>query len=162
MKKVDVTKLGNWGSFIIKNIIHPFTVIITPTFMLGLIIYMIVIAFGKGIPDGIRSFSGVILPMIVVTFIFLFQKDLLEWLGKIHVLLSYALSLIIGILVMWVVSCLGSSDGVPVTEIVLSSSFSIIIFSYVFVQENKMLSYYYGIVSGFLIFFILFGFPELI
>jgi len=48
---------------------------------------------------------------------------------------------------------------VPVNELLLSASFSILVFSYVSLPQNKVLSYYYGTVSGLLIYMIFFGFP---
>ena len=161
MENRKPSELNNWGTWLIHKVVHPFTVFATPVFVLLLMIYLVFYAFRGGFYPGVRSFAGVLLPLIMVTFIFIFQKELLEKLGKIHTLISFFISLIIGIVVMVVVRSFGHSSTVPITELVLSGSFSILVFSYVSLQENKMLSYYYGMISGFLIYIIFWGFPVL-
>jgi len=153
--------LNNWGMLLIHKVVHPFTVFATPLFVLLLMIYLVSKAFMRGFYLGVRSFAGVLLPLIMVTFISIFQKELLEKLGKIHTLISFFISLIIGIVVMIVVQSFGHYSTVPITELVLSGSFSILVFSYVSFRENKMLSYYYGMISGFLIYIIFWGVPVL-
>jgi hypothetical protein len=96
-----------------------------------------------------------------VTFIFIFQRELIEKLGKIPIILSFTISLLVGLLVMVVIGYFFRGQSVPVTELVLSGSFSILVFSYVSLQGNEILSYYYGMVTGFLLFIIFFGFPVL-
>ncbi len=154
-------ELNNWGTWLIHRVIHPFIVFATPAFILFLMIYLVFNAFRGGFYPGIRSFAGFLLPLIMVTFIFIFQKELLEKLGKIPTIINFFALLILGIVVMIVVRFLGYSSTVPITELVLSSSFSILVFSYVSLRENKMLSYYYGMVSGFLIYIIFWGLPVL-
>ena len=161
MENKKPLNLENWGTVLIHKVVHPFTVFATPVFVLFLMFHLVFYSFGKGFSSGIRSFAGVLLPLIMVTFIFVFQKELLEKLGKIPALISFFASLIIGIVVMVVVRAFAYSSAVPVTELVLSGSFSILVFSYVGLRENKMLSYYYGMISGFLIYIIFWGFPVL-
>ena len=161
MENKKPLSLENWGTALIHKVVHPFTVFATPVFVLFLMFNLVFYSFGKGFSSGIRSFAGVLLPLIMVTFIFVFQKELLEKLGKIPALISFFASLIIGIVVMVVVRAFAYSSAVPVTELVLSGSFSILVFSYVGLRENKMLSYYYGMISGFLIYIIFWGFPVL-
>jgi hypothetical protein len=146
--------------WLIHKLVHPFTIFATPSFLMGLMIYLVVIAFAKGIYSGVRSLSGVLLPLILITFIFIFQKELLERLGKIPTLISFSTSLAIGVAVMMVIHFV-DSQAVPITELVLSGSFSILVFSYVSLEGNKMLSYYYGMISGFLVYIIFWGFPYL-
>ena len=155
-------ELRNWGIFLINKVVHPFTIVATPLFILLLMIYLIYNSFTSGVYAGIRSFAGCLLPLILVTFIFIFQRDLLERLGKISTLLSFIISLFIGVLLMVVIGSLANNQSIPITELVLSGSFSILVFSYVSLEGNKMLSYYYGMISGFLLFIIFFGFPLLI
>ena len=161
MEKKNLPELNNWGTWLIHKIVHPFTIFATPLFILLLMGYLVFHAFSSGIYPGIRSFAGILLPLIMVTFIFIFQKELLEKLGRIPTLISFFSSLIIGIVVMVVIRFFAYSLPIPITELVLSGSFSILIFSYVSLQENRMLSYYYGMISGFLIYIIFWGFPVL-
>jgi hypothetical protein len=161
MENNKPVEVNNWGTWVINKIIHPFTVFATPLFILFLMIYLIYFSFREGVYPGIRSFTGVLFPLIIVTFIFAFRKELLEKLGRINTLFSFIISLIIGMVVMLVVRFLAFFSPIPITELVLSGSFSILLFSYVNLRENKMLSYYYGMISGFLLYIILWGFPVL-
>jgi phage-related protein len=161
MENKKPSELNNWGRVLIHKIAHPFTIFATPLFVLLLMAYLVFYAFKGGIYPGIRSFAGVLLPLIMVTFIFIFQKELLEKLGKIPTLISFLASLVAGIIMMIIIRYFAYSSAVPITELVLSGSFSILVFSYVSLPENKMLSYYYGMISGFLIYIIFFSFPVL-
>ena len=153
--------LSNWGSYIVNKLIHPFTVSATPVFVLILTIYFIVHAFRISIYSGVRSFAGVLFPLIIMTFIYIFNRELLTHLGKLNVPVSFIGSLIWGIIVMVVIRFFGPmySASIPISELILSGSFSILIFSYVQGAQSKLLSYYYGMISGFLLYIIFFGFP---
>ncbi|KPJ66503.1 hypothetical protein AMJ44_08250 [candidate division WOR-1 bacterium DG_54_3] len=159
MQEQKSVEVGNWGTWLVNTVIHPFAVTATPLFVLVLMIYLVYYAFLTGTQQGIRSFSGVLLPLILVTFLYIFQRDLLRNMGKIPTTVSFLISLIIGLLVMTIVRVIGHSSSIPITELVLSGSFSILVFSYVSLLETKMFSYYYGMISGFLIYLFFFGFP---
>lgn len=161
MENKKPLELKNWGMLLIHKVVHPFTIFSTPFFVLLLMIYLVFYAFREGIYIGIRSFAGILLPLIIVTFIFIFERELLEKLGKIPTLISLFASLIVGIIVMVLIRFFAHSSAVPITELVLSGSFSILVFSYVSLRENKMLSFYYGMIFGFLIYIIFWGFPVL-
>lgn len=161
MEEQQPTAPGNWGDWLIHRVVHPFTVFVTPTFIFTLMTYLVLAAFGAGFGQGIRSFAGVLLPLVVITFIFIFQRELLETLGRIPTLLSFAGAFGAGFLVMLAIQTVGRASGIPVTELVLSASFSLLVFSYATLREMKMLSYYYGMISGFLVYIILLGFPSL-
>jgi phosphoglycerol transferase MdoB-like AlkP superfamily enzyme len=131
------TELKNWGRVLIHKVIHPFTIFATPIFVLLLIFFLIIKAFVAGIFPGVRSFAGALLPLIMVTFIFIFQRDLLEKPGQIPTLISFSISLIVGIVVMVVIRSFASTPSIPITELILSGSFSILVFSYVSLEEKK-------------------------
>jgi hypothetical protein len=142
-------------------LIHPFAVSATPGFLAILMVYLVLSAFARGFYPGVRSLAGILFPLIMVTFVFIFQRELLERLGTIPLFVSFAAALILGVLVMVVVQVYARSPTVPVTELVLSGSFSLLVFSYASLRGNKMLSYYYGMIAGFLLYIICFGFPSL-
>ncbi len=152
--------LSNWGLQLLKKVLHPLTVFGTPSFLLILLIYFLARAFMQGLPYGIRSVAGFLLPLIFSTFIFIYQKELLAKLGDVNVVISFIISLGWGMIIMVIIRIFTAmSSPVPVTELMLSASFSILVFSYVTLPQNKVLSYYYGIVCGLLIYMIFFGFP---
>lgn len=152
-------ELSDWGMWLIHKVFHPFITAVVPLFIFLLMLFLIIYAFREDLHQGIRSFASVLLPLILVTYIFMFQKELLGALGRIPPPLSFVGTLIIGFLIMWMINRFAYSSLVPISELVLSGSFSTLLFSYVGFQTNKMLSYYYGTFSGFLIYIIFFGFP---
>jgi len=150
---------SNWGQWLLHKIIHPFAVSATPLFILALMVYFLSLAFGEGIYRGIRSFASVLLPLIVVTYIFIFQKTQLEKLGEPSVLKwGFLASLLTGFGTMALIRFVGR---VPVTEVVLSGIFSALVFCYAGIRESKVFSYYYGMILGFLIYIVVLGFPVL-
>lgn len=157
----DFYPLSNWGLSLINKLIHPFTVVLTPVFTLILIVYFVIKAFQTDLYSGIRSFAGTLLPLVMVTFIFIFHSHLIgSVLGKISVPISAGFSFVLGIIVMIIVRTFSSShSAVPAAEILLSGSFSLLVFSYIHISEKKILAYYYGMVCGFLTYIIFFGFP---
>ncbi len=165
MTEEKKSALDNWGKWVLNKILHPFTVVGTPLFLLILLIYFIIVAFASGgVLPGVRSFAGGLLPLIAMSFIFVFKKDMLRKFGKINVVVSFFISLVWGGILMFLVELLSNVYlGIPMIEIVLSASFSVLVFSYVSLygdeKRNKVLAYYYGIVSGFLIYIIIWGFP---
>jgi len=159
MQNKPESNLNNWGMWLIHKLVHPFIIFATPSFLMGLMIYLLFIGFSTGIYPGVRSLSGILLPLITITFIYIFQKELIEKIGEVPTLVSFSISLAIGFGVMFVIRIFIDSQAVPIIELVLSGSFSILVFSYVSLEGNKMLAYYYGMISGFLIYIILWGFP---
>jgi len=153
--------LGDWGSYLVRTLIHPFTIFATPVFILILIAYFIFKAFRISVYAGVQSFAGAVFPLIIVTFIYIFNRDLITYLGKINILISFSSAMIWGFIVMVVIRFFGSMNvaPIPISELILSGSFSILIFSYVEGAQSKILSYYYGMISGFLLYIIVFGFP---
>lgn len=53
------------------------------------------------------------------------------------------------------------SISIPVAELVLSGAFSLLVFSYVVLDVDRMMSYYFGMVFGFLTYILVLGFPGL-
>lgn len=150
---------SNWGLWLLHKILHPFAISATPLFIFGLMVYFVVSASGEGIYPGVQSFAGVLLPLMVVTFIFIFHKERLEKLGETSVLQwGFFASVLIGFGVMALIRYVGRA---PITEVVLSGIFSALVFCYASIRESKVFAYYYGIILGFLIYIVLFGFPQL-
>jgi hypothetical protein len=165
MKEVTKPTLGNWGEWIIQKVFHPFTVFATPAFILFLVIYRTINAFRDGFYVGIRSFSSFLLPLIIVTFIFIFKNEMMKKFSKTRPFINFTIFLFIGVAVLLSLKFIIVTTGLPIAELILSGSFSLLVFSYVASDEKgnekRMLSSYYGMVSGFLIYIIFWGFPEL-
>jgi hypothetical protein len=156
---------GNWGAFLISNVLHPLTIVATPLFLFILIAFFVVQAFLTSKQAGIRSLSAALLPCIVITFVYVFGRDLLSSFGYINTLFGFIAALIWGIVVMVIIRVFSSIANAtfPLSELVLSGSFNILVFSYVYVgkTQTNILSLYYGLISGFLIYIIFFGLPKI-
>jgi predicted permease len=126
-----------------------------------LLIYLIGIAFLDDIYVGIRGLSGALFPLVLITFTYFLRRNILEQLARPHPFIIFVVSMAIGVAVMIVIKSFVYNPAIPVTEMVLSSSFSILIFSYVSLKENEMLPYFYGMISGFLFYIVFWGFPVL-
>lgn len=75
-------------------------------------------------------------------------------------IISFLGSLAWGVLVMAVVRVFTALDSpLPVNELVLSASFSVLVLSYVSLPQDKVLAYFYGTASGLLIYMVFFGLP---
>lgn len=149
----------NWGVFLINKVIHPFVMVVPPVFLVVLMVLFLVKAFGLGAQPGIRSLAGALLPIIIVTFIYVFRRDLLASLGRIPTLVSFLCAMATGILTLALIRGFAYSSGMPVIQVMLSGCMSILVFSYVTFEGAKMLSYYFGMIVGFLLYIIIFGSP---
>ncbi len=158
--EIDVSSVKIFGLWLIQHVLHPFAVFATPLITIGLILLLMVRAFRLSVMEGIRSLSAVLLPPVVLTFVFMYQKSLFVEIGNIPTIIGFIASLVIGIAVMVVVRFLANlSFFIPFAEILLSGTLAMLVFSYISLQKSSVLAYCYGMLSGFLIFVILLGVP---
>ncbi len=156
----DVSSLKVFGLWLIQHVLHPFAVFATPLITIGLILLLMVRAFRLSLKEGIRSLSAVLLPLVVLTFVFMYEKQMFVEIGNIPAIIGFLASLAIGIAVMLVVRFLANlSFFIPFAEILLSGTLTTLVFSYISLQKSGVLAYCYGMLSGFLIFIILLGVP---
>ncbi len=158
--ELDVSSLKLFGLWLIQHGLHPFAVVATPLITIGLILLLMVRAFRLSLKEGVRSLSAVLLPLVVLTFVFMYQKSLFVEIGNIPTIIGFIASLLIGIAVMVVIRFLANlSFFIPFAEILLSGTLTMLVFSYISLQKSSVLAYCYGMLSGFLIFVILLGVP---
>lgn len=148
---------ADWGSQLIQHVLYPFALVGAPVFLAGFLVYLVAQSFADSADDGIRSFASVLLPLMGVTFLLTFRRDeASEQAEKVPLWLAFVATFVIG---MIAVQLLSVSTTAPIAELILSASFSILVFSYVSLERQKMFAYYFGMVIGFLTFVVLFGFP---
>lgn len=158
--ELDVSSLKIFGLWLIQHALHPFAVVATPLITIVLILLLMVRAFRLSLTEGIRSLSAVLLPLVILTFVFMYQKNLFVEIGNIPTIIGFIASLLIGVVVMIVVRFLANlSFFIPFAEILLSGTLTMLVFSYISLQKSSVLAYCYGMLSGFLIFVILLGVP---
>lgn len=132
---------------------YPLAMVATPLFLLALIVFFVFQAFSDSVGDGIRSFAAVLLPLMTIALLVGFRRDELR--EKKEALqegsaqafpsaLAFTLTLLagIGVLALLVIT----PTGVPLPELVLSGCFSVLIYSYVALPQDKAMFYYFGMV----------------
>lgn len=155
----DSSTASNWGQWLLRRAVHPVVIAAAPLFLLGLIVYFVIAAFGDGVYPGIRTAAAVLLPLIAVTYLYVFQGDRVAQLGDPGVLgWGFVASILLGFGAMELVRAAGRA---PVSEVVLSALFSGLVFCYASVRESRVFAYYYGLMLGVLADIVLLGFPTL-
>ena len=160
-QRADEKEQDNWGTFAITRIIYPIAFVATPGFLLVLMVFFISRAFSSSLAAGVRSFSAVLLPLMVLGLLRTFQRDRLRRAERFNNTLVFSLTLLVGILVMELLTI--APTGVPLAELVLSGSFSVLLFSHAALPQNKdkAMFYYFGMILGFLSYVVVLGFPSL-
>lgn len=150
--------------------------VIRMTVMLGTILtlalvcfYLVSIAFDRSLAAGIRSFAGVLLPLVAGGFVFVFKRSLLGKLADLPLPLSFLFGLGFGVLLMVMIANLEVLQFAPIAELVVASGLSLFLFSPGSLhglttirqsdQPDRWLSYYFGFVSGLLGYVVSMGVP---
>jgi hypothetical protein len=136
------------------------TVYGTLAFLALLGFYLVSRAFGAGFYPGIRSFASALLPLVIASFLYLFNREILRRFGALPTAASFLAGAALGVLLMAALRHFASS-GVPLTELIVSGAFSVLVFSSDAARGDRPLAAYYGAMSGMLGYIILLGFPSL-
>ena len=148
----------NWGEKTIRYVLQPFAMVATPVALLALMTYFVIAAFSSGLGEGVRSFSAVLLPLMAATFVLGFKREAATNLQRISPLAAFFLSFLLGGVV---VASLSIATSAPVVELVLAGSFAVLMFSYVTLDRERSLSYFFGMVLGFLVYVVVAGLPNI-
>ncbi len=149
----------NWGAKAVDNILYPIALFAAPAFLAVLTVYFVVQAFTRSAGSGVRSFAAVLLPLMVLALLVAFKRNSLRRAEAVPSFWVFLATLGIGSAVMALLKL--TPTGVPLPELVISASFSILIFSRVALTRDKMMFYYFGMVLGFLVYVVILGFPTL-
>ena len=123
--------------------------------------YLVMQSFRGGFYPGVRSFAGALLPIIIGSFVCLARKQSLQMVATLHTGVSFAIGVIAGLVVMGVLQFFAHQSAIPLAELVVSGCFSVLVFSSGAAPGDKPLFMYYGVISGLLLYIILFGFPSI-
>lgn len=148
--------MDNWGELLIHKFLFPFALFATPSFLLLLMAVFVARAFGDDLYSGVRSFAAVLLPLMVMTFLLVFRKEMVKNVERLPPWIAFLGSITLGLGVM---ALLSTSSSIPATEMVLSGSFSILLMSYVAIGQERRIVYFFGMVLGLLDYIVVFGFP---
>jgi hypothetical protein len=150
---------NNWGARAVDHVLYPIALFAAPAFLVVLTVYFVAQAFSRSAGDGVRSFAAVLMPLMVLALLVAFKRSSLRRAAAVPNLWVFVATLGIGLAVMTLLKFTPTS--VPVPELVISASFSILIFSRVALGRDKMMFYYFGMVLGFLTYVIVLGFPTM-
>lgn len=118
------------GSVLIKWVVHPLITVATPVIIVFFIYSFVARAFAVGFEPGIRSLAGALLPLVLMTFVYLFNKDLLDYFAKVNLVVGFVVSLFWGLIVMGIVAVMNILPArAPIGELALSGSVVILVFS---------------------------------
>lgn len=156
-KKTEAAE--NWeifGDSALITLINVITMVGTLLILLSMAIFLLWAQFQAGFDQGFRSLAGLLLPWIIITFLYKTINPQ-EWTTEITgigLFIVFVISGIIGFLIvpgMIVISTI-LSPGVPVREVIISGVLSIMLY-------GRLNTIFYGVFSGLLLFLILRGFP---
>lgn len=131
----------------------------TLTFLACVCLYLIGRAADRGMYPAVRSIAAVVLPSVLASAVYVFNRRVYERLGEVSAAPAFGAALLFGSIVMAILRVVPSDVALPVPELVASASFSILAFTSRTLPERRELAYYYGVFSGMLVYVILFGFP---
>ncbi|RLP93315.1 hypothetical protein EAD89_06690 [Micromonospora sp. BL4] len=151
---------SNWGSRFIEGALYPFAQVAAPGLLLILMIWFVTRGFAEGVGDGVRSFAGVLLPLMALTFLVkTTQGSERDPKSGIMAIPSWASFLAMLIIAGVTLQLLSVSTTIPIVELVVSAAFSIITFMRT--SRTHYVSYCLGTVLGALGYLVLFGVPSL-
>ncbi len=139
--------------------IHSTTSRGTLLFLVLIDAYLVAKQFGHDPYAGVRSVAGALLPIMLASFVFLFGRELFQRLAEVPPLLSFVAAAAAGFVLMLVLQFFSETSMIPLAPLFLSSCFAVLAFSSGALRDNQAMPYYYGIVSGLLVYIILFDFP---
>lgn len=141
------------------EMVRTITIYGTLSFLAVVGMYLVFQSFGGGFYPGVRSFAGALLPIIIGSFVYLASRKSLRAVATLHTGISFPIGIVAGVLVMGVLHFFAQESSIPLAELVVASCFSVLVFSSGAAPGDKPLSMYYGVISGLLLYIILFGFP---
>jgi hypothetical protein len=166
-----MTDAGDQPKASLYGAIRFFTVFGTLAILVCLALYLVSLAFQSGFHPGIRSLAGILLPILAGSFVFLLNRPSLSRLRALPTAASFSMSLAAGALLMAALRFLVGLTPVPITELLIASCISVLVFASDSLPKlafgetefsaDRALSFYYGVVSGMLLYVVLFGFPRI-
>jgi hypothetical protein len=131
----------------------------TPLLLAAVGLYLNVQAFGRGPATGFRSLAALLFPVVIASFLYVFNRDLLRKLGGVSPAPGFLAGAAMGIVLMLVLELVPRASAVPLAELTVSGCFAVLVFSSVASEGDNVFTYYYGALSGLLLYVIVRGLP---
>lgn len=135
------------------------TVYGTPIFLALIVLYLVIQAFSQGFTTGLRSLAGSLFPLVMASFLYVFNRELLRRTADVSTVVGFLSGFAMGIVLMLVLEVMRRVAGIPLGEIMVSGCFSLLVFSSISSPGDKVFVYYYGTLTGLLVYVIVRGFP---
>jgi hypothetical protein len=143
----------------VYDVVRFLTIYGTPSLLVLVGLYLVSLAFGRGLASGFRSLASLLFPVVIASFLYVFNRELLRGLAGASAVVGFLIGFVMGVVVMSVLQLVPRSGDVPLAELMTSGCFSVLVFSSVASPEEKVFTYYYGVLSGLLLYVIVRGVP---
>lgn len=132
-------------------------------------LYLVVSAFQAGISLGIRSTAGVLLPMVLGGFLAVFKRELFDKVSRLPAVAAFLIAAAFGATVMLLLENIDALRAAPIAELVIAGGLTILLYAPGSMpgivrdttRREVWIAYYFGLVSGMLVYVVFVGFPFL-
>jgi hypothetical protein len=131
----------------------------TPALLAAVGLYLNLQAFSRGSSAGFRSLAALLFPAVIASFLYVFNRALLRSLGGVSPAPGFLAGFAMGVVVMLVLELVPRASAMPLAELTVSGCFSVLVFSSVASEGENVFTYYYGTLSGLLLYVIVRGLP---
>jgi hypothetical protein len=131
----------------------------TPILLAAVGLYLNVQTFGRGPSAGFRSLAALLFPVVIASFLYVFSRGLLRGLGAVSPAPGFLIGFVMGVLLMLVLEIVPRASAIPLAELTVSACFAVLVFSSVASESDNVFTYYYGTLSGLLLYIIVRGLP---
>lgn len=166
MKMTEQHPADNWGAGFVERRLQPLAVTVMPLFHLVLIVALLFRAFSAGMLVGARSLAATLLPLTLLTYLYLNRTEKDSPVHKPDTAtarrLRFAMGAAVGVAMLALLHLLVQvGPTIPIREVIVSSSLSALIFSDTILESGRSKPYYFGNMLGSLVYFVLFSFPRI-
>jgi hypothetical protein len=129
--------------------------------------YFAISAFAISGSAGIRSLAGILLPLVIGGFLAVFNRRLFEKAAGVPFAAAFVVSLVFGVIVMTLMRYIDSLRFAPIAELIIGSVLTLFLYAPGAMKgitadttrNDVWMAYYFGLVSGMLIYVVFMGFP---
>lgn len=133
----------------------------------GICIYLVSTAFRLGTAIGVRSAAGILLPLVLGGFLAVFKRDLFDRASALPPSVAFVAAAGFGVVVMVLMRNVAALRAAPVAELIVAAGLTLLLYapgsmpgiSRETARSDVWMAYYFGVVSGMLVYVVFMGFP---
>jgi len=134
----------------------------TPILLAAISAYLLLLAFSAGGQIWVQSLSGLLLPVILGSYLYLFKRAALLFIARLTPGIGFGLGAVMGVVVMGALRLFQGQTFIPIPEMLTSGCFAVLVFSAAAKEDDSCIALFYGVISGALGYTIVLGFPNLV